>query len=90
MSRKGSGIGEASLSLHPAGFTHGPQPGSLEASLDQVRTDEVAVMVDTFDPLLLAPAALATEDPDYWRSWARAAPRSGEGWARVPTGEERR
>jgi homogentisate 1,2-dioxygenase len=71
MSRQGSGIAAASISLHPAGFTHGPQPGSREASMDQDRTEEVAVMVDTFDPLLLAPDALATEDPDYWRSWSR-------------------
>ena len=35
------------------------------------RTEEVAVMVDTFDPLLLGPAGLATEDPDYWKSWSR-------------------
>lgn len=71
MSRKGSGIGATSISLHPGGFTHGPQPGSLEASLDQVRTEEVAVMLDTFDPLLLSPEALGSEDPDYWRSWSR-------------------
>ena len=74
MSRQGSGIGAASISLHPAGFTHGPQPGSLEASLAQDRTEEVAVMIDTFDPLLLSPEALATEDPDYWRSWAGGMP----------------
>ena len=71
MSREGSGIGPASISLHPAGFTHGPQPGSLEASLDKTRTDEVAVMVDTFDPLLLGRDAIATEEPSYWRSWSR-------------------
>jgi homogentisate 1,2-dioxygenase len=70
-SRQGSGIGPASISLHPAGFTHGPQPGSLEASQGQERTEEVAVMLDTFDPLLLSPDAIATEDPDYWRSWDR-------------------
>jgi homogentisate 1,2-dioxygenase len=77
MSRQGSGIGPASISLHPAGFTHGPQPGSLEASLDQHRTEEVAVMLDTFDPLLLGPDAIATEDPDYWRSWSRGATGGG-------------
>ncbi len=48
MSRAGSGIGVGSMSFHPAGFVHGPQPGSLERSLDQERTDELAVMVDTF------------------------------------------
>ena len=47
-SRKGAGIGAGSISLHPGGFTHGPQPGSVEASLGAESTDELAVMVDTF------------------------------------------
>jgi homogentisate 1,2-dioxygenase len=71
MSRAGSGIGRGSISLHPAGFVHGPQPGSLERSLDQDRTGELAVMVDTFRPLALSSAALAVSDPDYPWSWAR-------------------
>ncbi len=70
MSRAGSGIGVGSISLHPAGFVHGPQPGSMERSADQDRTEEVAVMVDTFRPLSLAPAALACTDPDYPWSWS--------------------
>ena len=69
--RKGSGIGLGSISLHPSGFTHGPQPGSVEASLGQLRTDEMAVMVDTFRPLLLGPAARQSEDPEYAWTWAR-------------------
>jgi homogentisate 1,2-dioxygenase len=77
LSRKGSGIGQASITLHPAGFTHGPQPGSLEASLGQTRTDEVAVMLDTFDPLSVAPDGLSVDDADYWKSWARD-PMTGE------------
>ncbi len=71
MSRAGSGIGVGSISLHPAGFVHGPQPGSLERSLDQDRTAEVAVMVDTFRPLQLGDAALAVSDPAYPWSWNR-------------------
>lgn len=71
MSRKGAGIGLGSMSLHPAGFTHGPQPGSVEASLDAEETHETAVMIDTFRPLHLGPAAAASEDPDYPWSWAR-------------------
>jgi homogentisate 1,2-dioxygenase len=71
MSRKGSGIEAGSLSLHPSGFVHGPQPGSVEAGLGQERTDELAVMVDTFRPLLLSEGARACEDPDYPWSWAR-------------------
>ena len=71
MSRAGSGIGVGSLSLHPAGFVHGPQPGSMERAADQDRTEEVAVMVDTFRPLRLGPAALACADDDYAWSWSR-------------------
>ncbi|MFT7835416.1 homogentisate 1,2-dioxygenase [Saccharothrix sp. BKS2] len=72
--RKGSGIGLGSLSLHPSGCTHGPQPGAVEASLGAERFDETAVMVDTFRPLELGEAALATEDPGYAWSWARRGP----------------
>ncbi len=70
MSRAGSGIGVGSISLHPAGFVHGPQPGSMERAADQDRTEEVAVMIDTFRPLGLGPAAFACTDPDYPWSWA--------------------
>ncbi|MDX6742391.1 homogentisate 1,2-dioxygenase [Actinocorallia sp. A-T 12471] len=74
--RKGSGIGPGSVSLHPAGFTHGPQPGAAEASVrglaeGRTTTDEVAVMVDTFRPLLLGEGARECEDPGYAWSWAR-------------------
>jgi homogentisate 1,2-dioxygenase len=71
MSRKGAGIEQGSLTLHPSGFTHGPQPGSVEASIGKPRTEELAVMVDTFRPLGLGPAALATEDEAYPWTWAQ-------------------
>jgi len=71
MSRKGSGIEAGSISLHPAGFIHGPQPGSVEASLGQPGTKEWAVMVDTFAPLELGPAAFDIEDPNYPWSWSK-------------------
>ncbi|PRY00917.1 homogentisate 1,2-dioxygenase [Allonocardiopsis opalescens] len=69
--RRGSGIDVGSVSLHPAGFTHGPQPGAVEASLGKTHTTETAVMVDTFRPLGLGAAALAVEDSGYAWSWAR-------------------
>ncbi|MBP2340091.1 homogentisate 1,2-dioxygenase [Saccharothrix coeruleofusca] len=75
--RKGSGIGIGSLSLHPSGCTHGPQPGAVEASLGAEAFDETAVMVDTFRPLELGEAALACEDPKYAWSWARRGPDLG-------------
>jgi homogentisate 1,2-dioxygenase len=70
MSRKGAGIDQGSLTLHPSGFTHGPQPGSVEASIGKARTDELAVMVDTFRPLDLGPAALEAEDIGYPWTWS--------------------
>ncbi|WP_067461686.1 homogentisate 1,2-dioxygenase [Actinomadura macra] len=73
MSRAGSGIGQGSLSLHPAGFVHGPHPGSVEAALGALRTEEVAVMIDTFRPLNLGAAATPCEDDSYTLSWHRAA-----------------
>ena len=68
--RKGSGIEQGSISLHPSGFTHGPQPGSVEASIGTEKTDELAVMVDTFRPLDLLEPALACEDTSYAWTWA--------------------
>ncbi len=71
MSRAGSGIGVGSISLHPNGFVHGPQPGSMERAADQDRTEEVAVMIDTFRPLSLGPAAVEASDDVYPWTWAR-------------------
>jgi homogentisate 1,2-dioxygenase len=67
MSRKGIEFG--SITLHPDGLVHGPHPGRAEASVGQSATDELAVMIDTFQPLRVAKAALAIEDEDYFRSW---------------------
>jgi len=67
MSRRG--VEEGSITLHAAGAPHGPQPGAVEQSLGKTSTDEIAVMIDTFTPLALADAALACEDPQYFRSW---------------------
>ena len=69
MSRAGAGIGVGSITLHPAGFTHGPQPGSWEKSLDKDRTSELAVMLDTFRPLTVTDEARAIADEGYLRSW---------------------
>jgi homogentisate 1,2-dioxygenase len=67
MSRKGIQYG--SLTLHPFGIPHGPHPGRAEASIGQQRTDELAVMLDTFRPLQVARPVLDFEDPQYGRSW---------------------
>jgi homogentisate 1,2-dioxygenase len=69
MSRKGSGIEAGSMSLHPGGHTHGPQPGSVEASIGASGTEEYAVMIDTFRPLDLGPGARDAEDEAYAWTW---------------------
>jgi homogentisate 1,2-dioxygenase len=69
--RRGSGIEQGSISLHPSGFTHGPQPGSVERALGVEYFDELAVMVDTFRPLDLCEPALGCEDTGYAWTWAR-------------------
>ena len=63
------GIEEGSITLHPLGIPHGPQPGAVEASLGATKTEELAVMVDTFHPFKLTSHALELEDADYWKSW---------------------
>ncbi|MEO9322490.1 homogentisate 1,2-dioxygenase domain-containing protein [Nocardioides sp. C4-1] len=70
--RKGSGIGLGSISLHPGGHAHGPQPSAIEASLGAEYFEESAVMVDTFAPLELGEGGVAVEDPDYAWTWARS------------------
>jgi homogentisate 1,2-dioxygenase len=69
--RKGSGIAQGSVSLHPGGHTHGPQPGAVERSLGADFFDELAVMVDTFRPLEITESGTQCEDPDYAWTWAR-------------------
>ena len=69
--RKGSGINVGSVSLHPGGYPHGPQPAAIEASLGAERFDELAVMVDTFRPLGLGEAGRACDDGVYAWTWAR-------------------
>ncbi len=57
------------ISLHPAGIPHGPHPGAVERSIGQTKTDELAVMVDTFKPLMVTEEAMKIADEDYHKSW---------------------
>lgn len=68
--RKGSGIGQGSISLHPGGHAHGPQPGAYERSIGVEFFDELAVMVDTFRPLQLGEGGQACEDSGYAWTWS--------------------
>ncbi|MBQ1084401.1 MULTISPECIES: homogentisate 1,2-dioxygenase [unclassified Nocardiopsis] len=69
--RKGSGIGQGSISLHPGGHSHGPQPGAYERSVGAEAFDELAVMVDTFRPLDLGEGGAAVDDGSYAWTWAK-------------------
>ena len=57
------------ITLHPAGIPHGPHPGATERSIGQTKTDELAVMVDTFKPLMVTEEALKIADDSYYQSW---------------------
>lgn len=71
------GVGEASFTLHPRGIPHGPHPGTIVASRPMTRTDELAVMLDTFHPLIPTKAAMEIEDAKYPYSWIDESPPTG-------------
>ena len=67
MSRKG--IDLESITYHPMGLPHGPQPGNYEASIGKKKTEELAVMIDTFKPLHVVSTVKEIDDKDYPKSW---------------------
>jgi homogentisate 1,2-dioxygenase len=81
--RKGVEVG--CITLHPSGLPHGPQPGAVEKALGAKRTNELAVMWDTFRPLNLTPGWQAIDNPRYAFSWNedkwQSEPASGNGSA---------
>ncbi|RYY95099.1 MAG: homogentisate 1,2-dioxygenase [Chitinophagaceae bacterium] len=68
MSRKN--VTRGMITLHPAGIPHGPHPGTVEKSIGKSETKELAVMVDTFHPLMLTKQALEIENDHYTMSWS--------------------
>ena len=68
MSRKH--VTRGMITLHPGGIPHGPHPGAVQRSIGAKETKELAVMVDTFHPLMLTEEALAIENRGYTMSWA--------------------
>jgi homogentisate 1,2-dioxygenase len=67
------GVGPGAISLHPAGIAHGPHPGAYEGSIGSTRTEELAVMCDTFEPLAPTPQAVNIEDGEYHATWSGGA-----------------
>jgi homogentisate 1,2-dioxygenase len=68
MSRKN--VTRGMITLHPSGIPHGPHPGAVQKSIGAKETKELAVMVDTFHPLMLTKEAIEIENPHYVMSWA--------------------
>lgn len=62
-------IGQGYISLHPGGIPHGPHPGAYERSIGKKETEELAVMIDTFRPLMITEAAMIIDDGKYYQSW---------------------
>ena len=62
-------ISKGQITLHPSGIPHGPHPGAYERSIGKTKTEELAVMVDTFKPLKLTKQAIEIEVKDYYKSW---------------------
>ena len=62
-------IKQGNISLHPAGIPHGPHPGAAERSIGKKETLELAVMVDTFKPLMVTEDAMKIADDTYFQSW---------------------
>ncbi len=64
-------IEPGTITWHPSGFTHGPHPKALAAGQASAKTftEEVAVMLDTRDPLQASDALSPVELPAYADSW---------------------
>jgi homogentisate 1,2-dioxygenase len=62
-------IAQGHITLHPGGIPHGPHPGAMERSIGKKETQELAVMIDTFRPLMLTEDALKIDDGKYFKSW---------------------
>ncbi|MBP9068649.1 MAG: homogentisate 1,2-dioxygenase [Bacteroidia bacterium] len=62
-------IEQGHITLHPKGIPHGPAPGAMERSIGQKDTLELAVMVDTFKPLMVTEDAMKIDDGKYYKSW---------------------
>lgn len=64
-------IQNGSITYHPSGLTHGPQPGKIESSIGINETNELAVMIDTFKPMKITKEALLVDDVNYVKSWLK-------------------
>lgn len=62
-------IKKGQITLHPGGLPHGPHPGAIERSIGKKETNELAVMIDPFNPVKVTKEAMKIEIEDYYTSW---------------------
>ncbi len=62
-------IKQGQITLHPGGMPHGPHPGATERSIGKKSTEELAVMIDPFNPIKITKEAMNIEIKDYYKSW---------------------
>jgi homogentisate 1,2-dioxygenase len=62
-------IEKGQLTLHPGGIPHGPHPGAIERSVGKKSTEELAVMIDPFKPVMITQEAMNLQVEDYYKSW---------------------
>lgn len=62
-------IKKGQITLHPGGLPHGPHPGAIERSIGQKETNELAVMIDPFNPVKITDQAMGVEIENYYQSW---------------------
>ena len=59
------------MTLHPAGFPHGPHPKAVKNVGSKTHTDEIAVMIDTYNMLSVDDELTKTKVLEYWASWSK-------------------
>jgi homogentisate 1,2-dioxygenase len=64
-------IEKGQITLHPGGIPHGPHPGAIERSVGKTETEELAVMIDPFSPVMITEEAMNLEVADYYKSWMK-------------------
>ncbi|MCD5422465.1 homogentisate 1,2-dioxygenase [Rhodococcus pyridinivorans] len=68
--RKGTGIENGSITLHPTAYVHGPTMRAYLDSVGAAESTEMAFMIDTFRSLRIAEAALGCDQPEYVWTWS--------------------
>ena len=63
------GLHAGMMSLHPAGFPHGPHPKAVKDVEGKNGTHEYAVMVDARNHLVKTSLLETVEWQEYWKSW---------------------